>query len=149
MSPVTPQIAVLDDEARMTEVLAMLLRREGHEVRCFTDPQVCLAAIAEQARAAPHEGAAGGEGEGGGGEGAGAVAAGRHGQGILRWRRGGVGVGPTGVHRGLQAREEARAGVGVEPGRGVGHGQQAVEVVVAGVAGVRGHCAPPGGPRRG
>ena len=46
--PVTPQIAVLDDEARMTEVLAMLLRREGHEVRCFTDPQVCLAAIAEQ-----------------------------------------------------------------------------------------------------
>jgi two-component system response regulator AtoC len=44
---VTPQIAVLDDEARMTEVLAMLLRREGHEVRCFTDPQACLAAIAE------------------------------------------------------------------------------------------------------
>ena len=43
----TPQIAVLDDEARMTEVLAMLLRREGHEVRCFTDPQACLAAIAE------------------------------------------------------------------------------------------------------
>jgi CheY-like chemotaxis protein len=41
-------IAVLDDEARMTEVLAMLLRREAHEVTCFTDPQACVAALGER-----------------------------------------------------------------------------------------------------
>ncbi len=44
----TPHIAVLDDEARMTEVLAMLLRREGHEVTCFTDPRACVAALGER-----------------------------------------------------------------------------------------------------
>ncbi len=48
MTPHTPQVAVLDDEARMTEVLAMLLRREGHEVTCFTDPRACVAALAER-----------------------------------------------------------------------------------------------------
>ena len=44
----TPHIAVLDDEARMTEVLAMLLRREGHEVSCFTDPRALVGALAER-----------------------------------------------------------------------------------------------------
>ena len=31
-------IAVLDDEARMVEIVSMLLRRDGHEVRGFTEP---------------------------------------------------------------------------------------------------------------
>ncbi|MEZ4453392.1 MAG: sigma-54 dependent transcriptional regulator [Nannocystaceae bacterium] len=43
---VPARIAVLDDEARMTEVLAMILRRDGHEVECFTEPTRCLAAVA-------------------------------------------------------------------------------------------------------
>jgi DNA-binding NtrC family response regulator len=48
VTPHTPQVAVLDDEARMTEVLAMLLRREGLEVTCFTEPRACVAALAER-----------------------------------------------------------------------------------------------------
>ena len=43
-----PQVAVLDDEARMTDVMAMLLRREALDVTCFTDPQACVAALGER-----------------------------------------------------------------------------------------------------
>ena len=43
-----PQIAVLDDEARMTDIMAMLLRREGHDVTCFTDPHACVAALGDR-----------------------------------------------------------------------------------------------------
>ena len=42
----TPRIAVVDDEARMAQVLAMVLRRDGHTVDVFTDPHACLAALA-------------------------------------------------------------------------------------------------------
>lgn len=42
----TPRIAVVDDEARMAQVLAMVLRRDGHTVDVFTDPAACLAALA-------------------------------------------------------------------------------------------------------
>ena len=41
-----PRIAVVDDEARMAQVLAMVLRRDGHTVDVFTDPQACLDALA-------------------------------------------------------------------------------------------------------
>ena len=41
----TPRIAVVDDEARMAQVLAMMLRRDGHLVDVFTEPEVCLAAL--------------------------------------------------------------------------------------------------------
>ena len=39
------RIAVLDDEHRMAEVLAMVLRRDGHEVETFNEASLCLAAL--------------------------------------------------------------------------------------------------------
>ena len=39
------RIALLDDEARLVEILAMVLRREGYEVHGFTDPMAALAAL--------------------------------------------------------------------------------------------------------
>ncbi len=41
-------IAVVDDEPRMAEVLAMLLRRDGHRVEVFGGAEAFLAALAEQ-----------------------------------------------------------------------------------------------------
>jgi len=45
---VTPRLVVLDDEPRMADILAMLLRREGYEVAAFTDGAAALAALREQ-----------------------------------------------------------------------------------------------------
>jgi len=42
------RIAVLDDEARMAEVIAMVLRRDGHEVEPFRDGASALAALRER-----------------------------------------------------------------------------------------------------
>jgi DNA-binding NtrC family response regulator len=42
------RIAVLDDEARMAEVIAMVLRRDGHEVEPFRDGAAALAALRER-----------------------------------------------------------------------------------------------------
>jgi DNA-binding NtrC family response regulator len=42
---VTSRIAVLDDEPRMVEIVAMLLRRAGHDVRSFGDPHALLASL--------------------------------------------------------------------------------------------------------
>ena len=42
------QIAVVDDEPRMAEILAMLLRRDGHKVDVFAGADVFLRALAEQ-----------------------------------------------------------------------------------------------------
>ena len=39
------KIAVLDDEARMVEIVSMLLRRAGHEVIGFTDPRLFLESL--------------------------------------------------------------------------------------------------------
>jgi DNA-binding NtrC family response regulator len=44
---VTPRLAILDDEPRMADVLAMLLRREGYEVATFTEGAAALAALRE------------------------------------------------------------------------------------------------------
>mgnify|MGYP000117598534 CR=1 FL=1 len=44
----TPEIAVLDDEPRMAEVLAMLLRREKYSVHVFNRPGECLEACKKQ-----------------------------------------------------------------------------------------------------
>jgi DNA-binding NtrC family response regulator len=44
---VNARVAVLDDEARMAEVVAMLLRREGLDARAYTDAQALLAALAQ------------------------------------------------------------------------------------------------------
>ena len=38
-------IAVVDDEARMVEIVSMLLRRDGHEVRGFTEPEAFLESL--------------------------------------------------------------------------------------------------------
>jgi DNA-binding NtrC family response regulator len=43
-----PHVAVLDDEPRMAEVLAMVLRAPGYVVTAFTDPRACLAAVESQ-----------------------------------------------------------------------------------------------------
>ena len=40
-----PTIALLDDEARLVEILAMVLRREGYDVHGFTDPMAALSAL--------------------------------------------------------------------------------------------------------
>jgi DNA-binding NtrC family response regulator len=40
-----PRLAVLDDEQRMVDVLAMVLQREGYEVRTFTHPNTALEAL--------------------------------------------------------------------------------------------------------
>jgi DNA-binding NtrC family response regulator len=40
-----PRIAVLDDEQRMVDILAMVLRREGYDVHTFTDPDTALEAV--------------------------------------------------------------------------------------------------------
>ena len=40
-----PRIAVLDDEPRMADIVAMVLRREGYEVTPFVDPHAALAAL--------------------------------------------------------------------------------------------------------
>ena len=45
MSAPSARIALLDDEARLVEILAMVLRREGYEVHGFTDPIAALAAL--------------------------------------------------------------------------------------------------------
>jgi DNA-binding NtrC family response regulator len=45
---VNPRVAVVDDEARMADVIAMVLRREGFEVQPFTDGAAALAALAER-----------------------------------------------------------------------------------------------------
>ena len=45
MSAPAARIALLDDEARLVEILAMVLRREGYEVHGFTDPMQALAAL--------------------------------------------------------------------------------------------------------
>ena len=42
------RIAVLDDEPRMAEVLAMVLRREGHEVTTFGRGEACVQALEAQ-----------------------------------------------------------------------------------------------------
>jgi DNA-binding NtrC family response regulator len=42
---VRPRLAVLDDEVRMVDVLAMLLRGEGYDVEPFTEPDTALAAL--------------------------------------------------------------------------------------------------------
>ena len=39
------KVAVLDDEARMAEVVGMLLRREGYEVAAYSDPRALLAEL--------------------------------------------------------------------------------------------------------
>ena len=44
----TPRLAVLDDEQRMVDILEMVLRREGYEVRSFVEPEAALAALAKQ-----------------------------------------------------------------------------------------------------
>ena len=45
MSAPSARIALLDDEARLVEILAMVLRREGYEVFGFTDPIAALGAL--------------------------------------------------------------------------------------------------------
>src|SRR5262245_8741922 len=45
MSAPAVRIALLDDEARLVEILAMVLRREGYEVHGFTDPMAALSAL--------------------------------------------------------------------------------------------------------
>ncbi len=45
MSAPSARILLLDDEARLVEILAMVLRREGYEVHGFTDPTAALAAL--------------------------------------------------------------------------------------------------------
>ena len=44
----TPRIAVLDDEPRVAEILALVLRREGHLVDVFTSPRALLDALVQQ-----------------------------------------------------------------------------------------------------
>jgi DNA-binding NtrC family response regulator len=44
-----PRIAVVDDEARMADVLAMVLRRQGYDVEPFRDGAEALAAMRERA----------------------------------------------------------------------------------------------------
>lgn len=41
----TPRLAVLDDEQRMVDILAMVLRREGYEVGVFTQPSAALESL--------------------------------------------------------------------------------------------------------
>ena len=43
-----PRIAVLDDEPRVAEILALVLRREGHLVDVFTSPRALLDALVQQ-----------------------------------------------------------------------------------------------------
>jgi DNA-binding NtrC family response regulator len=45
---VKARVAVLDDEARMADVIAMVLRRERHHVEPFRDGTAALAALREQ-----------------------------------------------------------------------------------------------------
>ena len=45
MSAPAARIALVDDEARLVEILVMVLRREGYEVHGFTDPMAALAAL--------------------------------------------------------------------------------------------------------
>jgi two-component system, NtrC family, response regulator len=45
MSAPAARIVLLDDEARLVEILAMVLRREGYEVHGFTDPMAALSAL--------------------------------------------------------------------------------------------------------
>ena len=40
-----PRLAVLDDEQRMVDILAMVLRREGYTVETFTHPETALATL--------------------------------------------------------------------------------------------------------
>ena len=43
---VNPRVLVLDDEPRMVDIVAMVLRRDGHDVAAFTDAEAALAALA-------------------------------------------------------------------------------------------------------
>ncbi|MGI9591804.1 MAG: sigma-54-dependent transcriptional regulator [Myxococcota bacterium] len=43
-----PRIAILDDERRMVEIIGMVLRREGYEVRAHSDPAEALAALEKE-----------------------------------------------------------------------------------------------------
>jgi two-component system response regulator AtoC len=45
---VKARVAVLDDEARMADVIAMVLRRAGHDVEPFRDGAAALAALRER-----------------------------------------------------------------------------------------------------
>ncbi|MCB9546541.1 MAG: sigma-54-dependent Fis family transcriptional regulator [Myxococcales bacterium] len=45
----TPRLAVLDDEHRVAEILALVLRREGYTVDAFHAPAACLQALADRA----------------------------------------------------------------------------------------------------
>ncbi|MEZ4469346.1 MAG: sigma-54 dependent transcriptional regulator [bacterium] len=45
----TPRLAVLDDEPRVAEILALVLRREGYAVDAFHAPAACLGAMADRA----------------------------------------------------------------------------------------------------
>jgi DNA-binding NtrC family response regulator len=45
---VNARIAILDDEQRMVDIIAMVLRREGHDVSAFTSPKAALAALESQ-----------------------------------------------------------------------------------------------------
>jgi DNA-binding NtrC family response regulator len=45
---VKARIAVLDDEQRMVDIIGMVLRREGHEVALFTDPETALASLEKE-----------------------------------------------------------------------------------------------------
>ncbi|HEX5068526.1 MAG TPA: sigma-54 dependent transcriptional regulator [Myxococcota bacterium] len=40
-----PRVLVLDDEQRMADIVAMVLRRDGHDVTTFTDAEAALAAL--------------------------------------------------------------------------------------------------------
>jgi len=45
---VKARIAILDDEQRMVDIIAMVLRREGYEVATFTRPMAALATLESQ-----------------------------------------------------------------------------------------------------
>jgi DNA-binding NtrC family response regulator len=48
LSAPVPRIALLDDEARLVEILTMVLRREGYDVQGWNEPQAALSALEAQ-----------------------------------------------------------------------------------------------------
>ena len=42
------RLLILDDEPRMVDIIAMVLRREGHEVTACTDAEEALAMLGEE-----------------------------------------------------------------------------------------------------
>ena len=44
-----PRLLIVDDEQRMVDIVAMVLRREGHDVSACTDPEAALAMLDDQA----------------------------------------------------------------------------------------------------